>query len=79
MTKNIFANSLGWKLTGNPTHDVTGEIDSITITAGGSGYTSAPAVVIQGDGDGTATATATIDTNSSSGIYQQVTGVTINT
>ncbi len=67
------------KLTGNPTHDVTGEIDSITITAGGSGYTSAPAVVIQGDGDGTATATATIDTNSSSGTYQQVTGVTINT
>ena len=30
------------KLTGNPTHDVTGEVDSISITAGGSGYTSAP-------------------------------------
>ena len=34
------------KLTGNPTHDVTGEIDSVTITAGGTGYTSAPTVVI---------------------------------
>ena len=48
------------KLTGNPTHDVTGEIDSVTITAGGSGYTSAPTVVIAGDGDGTVAGTATI-------------------
>lgn len=58
------------KLTGNPTHDVTGEIDSITITAGGSGYTSAPTVVIAGDGDGLATGTATIASGA-------VTGVTI--
>ncbi len=58
------------KLTGNPTHDVTGEIDSITITAGGSGYTSAPTVVIAGDGDGTVAGTATISGGA-------VTGVTI--
>jgi len=47
------------KLTGNPTFDVNGELDSITVTAGGSGYTSAPTVVISGDGTG-AEATATI-------------------
>lgn len=44
---------------GNPEFDVNGELDSITVTAGGSGYTSAPTVVIEGDGTG-ATATATI-------------------
>jgi len=60
------------KLTGNPTHDVTGEVDSISVTAGGSGYTSAPTVVISGDGDGLATGTATISGGA-------VTGVTINT
>ena len=59
------------KLTGNPTHDVTGEIDSISITAGGTGYTSAPTVVIAGDGDGTAAGTATISGGA-------VTGVTIS-
>ena len=59
------------KLTGNPTHDVTGEIDSITITAGGTGYTSAPTVVIAGDGDGTASGTAAISGGA-------VTGVTID-
>ncbi len=58
------------KLTGNPTHDVTGEVDSITIDAGGSGYTSVPTVVIQGDGDGLASGTATISSGA-------VTGVTI--
>jgi len=47
------------KLTGNPTHDVNGEIDSITVTNGGSGYTVAPTVVINGDGQ-SASATATI-------------------
>jgi hypothetical protein len=47
------------KLTGNPTHDVNGELDSVTVTAGGSGYTSAPTVNIIGDGKG-ASATATI-------------------
>ncbi len=59
------------KLTGNPTHDVTGEVDSISITAGGSGYTSAPTVVIAGDGTG-ASATASIASGA-------VTSVTINT
>ena len=58
------------KLTGNPTHDVTGEVDSISVTAGGSGYTSAPTVVIQGDGDGLAAGTATLTGDA-------VTGVTI--
>ena len=60
------------KLTGNPLHDVTGEVDSITVDTGGSGYTSAPTVVISGDGDGLATGTATVSGGA-------VTGVTINT
>lgn len=47
------------KLTGNPDFDVNGELDNITVTDGGSGYTVAPDVVIQGDGIG-ATATATV-------------------
>lgn len=47
------------KLTGNPQHDVNGEIDSITVTAGGSGYTSAPDVIINGDGR-SASATAVL-------------------
>ena len=60
------------KLTGNPTHDVTGEIDSITVDSGGSGYTTAPTVVISGDGDGLATGTASISGGA-------VSSVTINT
>lgn len=59
------------KLTGNPTHDVNGEVDSATVTAGGSGYTGTPTVVISGDGTG-ATATATVSGGA-------VTGVTIST
>lgn len=47
---------------GNPAFDVNGELDSITVTAGGSGYTSAPTVVIEGDGIG-AVATATLSGN----------------
>ena len=47
------------KLTGNPIHDVNGELDSFTVTSGGSGYTSAPQVDIFGDGVG-AVATATL-------------------
>ena len=47
------------KLTGNPTHDVNGEMDGVTVTAGGSSYTSTPNVLITGDGTG-ATATATV-------------------
>ena len=44
---------------GQPSFDVNGEIDSITVSAGGSGYTSPPTVTINGDGVG-ATAAATI-------------------
>ena len=47
---------------GNPAFDVNGELDAVTVTAGGSGYTSAPTVVIEGDGTG-ATATATLSGN----------------
>jgi hypothetical protein len=46
------------KVTGNPTFDVNGEVDSISVTAG-SGYTSAPTVLINGDGTG-AEATAVL-------------------
>jgi hypothetical protein len=45
------------KFTTEPYGDVNGEIDSIAVTDGGSGYTSAPTVTIAGDGTG-ATATA---------------------
>ena len=44
---------------GQPAFDVNGELDSLSITSGGSGYSSAPTVVISGDGTGAA-ATATI-------------------
>jgi len=44
---------------GSPSFDVNGELDSITVSAGGSGYTSAPTVIIEGDGTG-AVATATV-------------------
>jgi len=48
--------------TGGGYGDVNGEIDSITVTAGGAGYDSLdpPTVNILGDGDGLATATATV-------------------
>ena len=56
---------------GNPAFDVNGELDSITVNAGGSGYTSTPTVVIAGDGTGaTASAVLTGDV---------VTSITINT
>ena len=59
------------KISGNPTHDVTGEVDSVTITSGSSGYTGVPTVVFAGDGTG-ATGTATVSGGA-------VTGVTIDT
>jgi hypothetical protein len=40
------------KLTGNPTFDVNGVLDALAITAGGSGYSTAPQVTIDGDGTG---------------------------
>lgn len=53
------------KLTSDPYGDVNGIISDITITDGGSGYTTAPAVTIVGDGKRTPssalpTATATV-------------------
>lgn len=51
---------------GDPEFDVNGVLDSITITDGGSGYTSAPTVVVNGDGTGavvTASLTAGVVTN----------------
>ena len=48
------------KLTGNPRHDVNGELDDILVTNGGSGYTSIPTVVINGDGIN-ASATAIVE------------------
>jgi hypothetical protein len=56
---------------GQPAYDVNGEIDTITIDNGGSGYTSAPIVTIEGDGTG-ASATATLTTG-------VVTGITLDT
>lgn len=55
------------KLTTTPYGDVNGEVDSITITDGGSGYTSTPTVTIVGDGGG-ATATATVSAGAVSAI-----------
>lgn len=45
---------------GIPLYDINGLIDGLTVADGGSGYTTAPVVVIHGDGVG-ATATATTD------------------
>lgn len=47
---------------GNPAFDVNGELNSVTIATSGSGYTSAPTVIIEGDGTG-AVATATLSGN----------------
>jgi len=57
------------KLTGNPTFDVNGVLDALTITAGGSGYSTAPQVTILGDGTG-AGATCTI---SGAGVVNTIT------
>ena len=44
---------------GQPSFDVNGELNSINVSAGGSGYTSVPTVTINGDGTG-ATASAAL-------------------
>ena len=44
---------------GEPDFDINGQIDSVTVSSGGAGYTSSPTVTIQGDGTG-AVATATV-------------------
>ena len=56
---------------GQPSFDVNGELNSITVSAGGSGYTSTPTVTINGDGTG-ATAIATVVGNA-------VTAITLTT
>lgn len=56
---------------GDPEFDVNGQIDDIIVTQGGSGYLTAPTVIINGDGAG-AVATATISGG-------EVTGVTVTT
>jgi len=53
---------------GQPAFDINGEIDTISVTAGGSSYTSIPTVTVEGDGTG-ATATAVI----ASGAVQSIT------
>ena len=52
---------------GSQDHDINGEVDSLTITAGGTGYTAAPEVTIAGDGTG-ATASASLTSGAVSGI-----------
>lgn len=52
---------------GDPEFDVNGQIDSITITATGSSYETAPTVIINGDGVG-AVATATVSSGQVSSI-----------
>jgi len=52
---------------------------AVNVTAGGSGYTSAPNVLITGGGGVGAVASATIDTNSSSPTFGQVTAITVTT
>jgi len=42
---------------GEPQFDVNGFVDNISVTSGGSGYSTAPYVVIQGDGKTTPTVT----------------------
>jgi hypothetical protein len=54
-----------------------GPVTSISVTNGGSGYTSAPTVSFT-SGSPTATATAVIDTDPTSATYKQVTGININ-
>jgi hypothetical protein len=63
------------KLTGNPTFDVNGIIDAITITSGGSGYSTSPAIQVRIDGDGIgADATAVLGSGGTAG---QIVSVTV--
>ena len=49
----------------------------ISVSNGGSGYTSAPSVIITGGGGVGATASATIDTNASSPTFGQVVSIAV--
>src|SRR5579864_4717608 len=52
---------------------------SVAVTAGGSGYTSAPAVTFAGGGGSGAAATAVIDTTSGSPTFGQVIAINVTT
>jgi len=54
------------------TFDHNGIVDDIVVKSGGSGYTSAPTVLILGDGEG-----ATAVANMSEGVEQEVLSITI--
>ncbi len=57
---------------------VNGPVSSISLTSGGSGYTSVPTVNFTTPAGSTAaTATAVVDTDPTSPTYQQVTGINI--
>jgi hypothetical protein len=64
------ANLLGLTLTNSP-------VNAITVTNGGSGYSTVPQVKILGGGGTGAAAVATIDTTPSSPTYEQVTSITV--
>jgi len=57
---------------GVPFFDVNGKIDSITVTAQGSSYETAPVVIINGDGQG-ASATAVLGTGPNAGKVVNIT------
>jgi hypothetical protein len=59
---------------GEPAFDVNGALDSVTVTAQGSGYSQAPSVVISGDGVG-ASATAVLGSGATAG---KIISVTVN-
>ncbi|AXA66751.1 phage tail tube protein [Pseudomonas oryzihabitans] len=63
--------AVGWSDgTASPTVEAAGSLDAVSVSNGGSGYTSAPTVAITGGGGSGATATAAISNGA-------VTGVTI--
>ena len=52
-------------------------VSSIAVSAAGTGYTSAPTVIISGGGGSGASATASVDTTSGSPTYGQITAITV--
>jgi hypothetical protein len=76
---NTAVNSQGFNE--DATHGLyfNGPIASITVTKGGSGYTSAPTVNIVGGGGTGASATAVVDLTPGSPTYGQVTEIDLNT
>src|SRR6202022_4320119 len=66
-------NSLGFNESATIGPNLNVPVVSVTVTASGAGYTSAPNVIITGGGGSGATATATINTDSTTSTYGQVT------